>query len=239
MNIHSKEPMEMSGALVCEFFDLMVSKAQRGWNKCARLFHQPLEQPFYGARHWFDQQVHGKSFTTTAVSKYAAMLRLLDPTFPRHKFTNGSVRKCHTYVLNMSNLPASVQQKSLGHISARGSQLWRTTYNNPADPTVRSAVATTIENTIQTDPATPPPKRQALSPLTRSATKKIAHGTIQQPASPHHGTIQQTVSPQQSAAGISISIPSTHGTQNISLQLPPGSVVKLTLPGGACMQFTY
>ena len=123
----------MSGALVCEFFDLMVSKAQRGWNKCARLFHQPLEQPFYGARHWFDQQVHGKSFTTTAVSKYAAMLRLLDPTFPRHKFTNGSVRKCHTYVLNMSNLPASVQQKSLGHISARGSQLWRTTYNNPSD----------------------------------------------------------------------------------------------------------
>ena len=69
MNIHSKEPIEMSGALLCEFFDLMVSKAQRGWNKCARLFHQPLEQPFYGARHWFDQQVHGKSFTTTAVSK--------------------------------------------------------------------------------------------------------------------------------------------------------------------------
>ena len=139
MQVITKDSIDMVGQEVCNFFDLMVSKAQQGWDGCNRLFHQPKENPRPEDQFWFQKDVHGKSFTNVAVSKYAGLLKLLDPSFPRMKFTNGSVRKCHTYILNTSNLPASVQQKSLGHVSFRsgGSNLWRTTYNNPADSQIR------------------------------------------------------------------------------------------------------
>ena len=51
-----------------------------------------------------------------AVSFYAKKLQEVDTTFPKHpEITNGSVKQRHSnsYILNTSNLPASVQQRYL------------------------------------------------------------------------------------------------------------------------------
>ena len=75
---------------------------------------------------------------------YATMLQKIDPTFPKGDYKNHSVRKCHTYILNHSLLPASVQQRSLGHAPGKSSEYWRNTYNDPHDPLVREQVAAAV-----------------------------------------------------------------------------------------------
>ena len=82
-----------------------------------------------------------------------------NPSFPLPTpgFKNGSVRKCHTYILNMAMLPASVQRRSLGH--KQGSTYWANTYNNPNDPKVRTMVAQTIAAKVAHKPSSPSPKK--------------------------------------------------------------------------------
>jgi hypothetical protein len=49
-----------------------------------------------------------------AVSFYAKKLQEVDTTFPKHpEIRNGPVKQRHSYILNTSNLPASVQQRYL------------------------------------------------------------------------------------------------------------------------------
>ena len=164
-----------------------------------------------------------------------------DPSFPKPfpGFKNGSVRKCHTYILNMAMLPASVQRRSVGH--KQGSNYWASTYNNPNDPTVRNIVAETIASKValpEPDSSTHTPTRSE-PPVTRSASKRAAQSdTI--PANAPKRSLNSSMeapntNPVYKAATISFT---PHDASTFELPIPSGTQGQLVLPGGITITFS-
>ena len=117
----------------------------------------------------------------------------------------------------------------------------------PPCPTVfqyRKTVADAVQKRLSSDlghsdPSHTPkrsPKRNIASPLTRSATRRIATGNDFQPETTGNPNQSSTSVPQKT--GISLSIQGTSSTQTLNFQIPPGGVVKLMLPNDVCMEFS-
>ena len=67
-----------------------------------RLFHIPSQNASPRSIILFQKKVQGYHFARQAVKFYAEKLHDADPSFPKPfpGFKNGSLRKCHTYILN-------------------------------------------------------------------------------------------------------------------------------------------
>ena len=145
-NIVNKDSSIIIGAWFVEFFTIMKSKRQLGWRGCERVFHRVHRSVSPDSPVYFEKMVHGEGFCGSPVSKYVAILRAAKKFNLAGQFNNMSVRKTHTQVLNKSLLPASVQQKSLGH--RKGNQNWNKYYNDSQDPEILDSVAATISQAL-------------------------------------------------------------------------------------------
>ena len=174
-NLVTKDKQEIVSK---EFFDFVIemktkSHSAKDFYGGDRLFHIPSASATPQSKLLFQRKVQGYHFARDAVKFYAEKLHEQDASFPLKGFKNGSIRKCHTYILNMAHLPPSVQRRSLGH--RQGSNYWANTYNNPNDSNIREMVAQTIATKIALPLPTTSPKRtpnRFEPPVTRSATKR-------------------------------------------------------------------
>ena len=140
-NLVTKDKQEIVSK---DFFDFVHLMQTRSYTRAHfyggdRLFHIPSASATPASILLFQMKVQGYHFARQAIKFYAEKLHQQDASFPLAGFKNGSVRKCHTYILNMAMLPASVQKRSLGH--RQGSNYWANTYNNPNDANIRTMVS--------------------------------------------------------------------------------------------------
>ena len=243
-NLITKQNMEMVSKEAVDFLKVMVVKRYNDFHKKDRLFLIPSDEATPFSVVFFQRKPQGDHFCRGVVSTYANMLQTIDPTFPKGHFTNGSVRKCHTYILNMSLLPASVQMRSLGHKhSTGGNEYWRTTYNNPHDSLVREQVANAVHSKTSVPFRTTPQRQEP--PVTRSqsgsGSKRARTLSLTSPDStlptkqPSAASVPSTAPP---ATYQSASIQFTVSENNsFTMQLPPGTVGNIVLPGGIPINF--
>ena len=199
-----------------------------------------------------------------AVSFYAKKLQEVDTTFPKHpKITNGSVRKCHSYILNTSNLPASVQQRSLGHHTSSSSSYWANNYLDPKDKQICSKVpnlllhhfvsithfssnfsklfykqvAHTVAGHVGHGSDCPQNLKRQQSPPRTPPPQASGYHTAASSSSTKRPCIQ---SPHNSIPYRSSNIklePLNDTDEDFSMDLPRGARVQITLPGGLQMKF--
>ena len=227
---NSKKPMEIISKEAVELFYIFTHKCHQDFPDSDRLFHRPSGKATPSSRFYFEHKVQGEHFILKAVSFYAKKLQEFDADFPDHpKITNGSVRKCHSYILNTSNLPASVQQRSLGHHSSSSNQYWANNYLDPKDKNIRQQVAQTVAGRISnvfptnskplTFPGTPP----QVEPRTPSGTKRPLTQSPNHSIPYRSGTIKLD--------------PINSSDEDFSMDLPRGARVVISLPGGIQMKF--
>ena len=229
-NLVTKKPMEIISKEAVELFYIFTHKCHQDFPDSDRLFHRPSGKATPSSRFYFEHKVQGEHFILKAVSFYAKKLQEFDADFPDHpKITNGSVRKCHSYILNTSNLPASVQQRSLGHHSSSSNQYWANNYLDPKDKNIRQQVAQTVAGRISnvfptnskplTFPGTPP----QVEPRTPSGTKRPLTQSPNHSIPYRSGTIKLD--------------PINSSDEDFSMDLPRGARVVISLPGGIQMKF--
>ena len=240
-NLVTKDKQLIVSTPFFHFFHEMLTKSHGASDFYGgdRLFHIPSQAATPNSLLLFQKKVQGYHFARQAVKFYAEKLHEEDPSFPLPKpgFKNGSVRKCHTYILNMAMLPASVQRRSLGH--KQGSTYWANTYNNPNDPKVRNMVAQTIAAKLAPKESSPSPKNtptRTEPPITRSATKRAADSDS---AAPKRSLTMDpradNVSPVYKSATITFQ---PHDAPTFQLPLPSGTNGQLILPGGIQINFS-
>jgi hypothetical protein len=134
---------------------------------------------------------------------------------PTGTICNMSLRKTHTQVLNKAFLPASVQQRSLGH----GSNYWKVSYNDGEDRDIQEQVATTINNTLFAMPQTPP-MPAANQNASIPAPKKMKTSSNSPP------NRIETISDNEARIMI----------RDFKYDLPKGALVKVQLPSGVCFE---
>ena len=224
-NLVTKQDMDIVSKECFDFHHVLLSKRHPGeWEKKDRLFLKPVPEVHPSAEVYFERKNHGEHFTDQCIKMYASMLQKKDPNFPKGRITNYSIRKCHTYILNHANLPASVQQRSLGHKAGSGNEYWRTVYNDKHDSLIRDKVATAIAEKAL--PQTMPPSTPT-SPITRSMTRSQS------------GSKRQLCSPTTKAAEYkSGTCVLTHDDGDVQIPLPKGARIKISIPGGLDMSFT-
>ena len=159
----------------------------------------------------------------------------IKPTFLKGGYKNHSVIKCHTYVLNHSLLPAPVQQRSQGHAPEKSSEYWRNTTTIPMTLfLVRDQVAAAVAQKALpfAHPATPPPAMDSPTKHTHSATKKISSPATKRSLDQMHSP------PTKSVVYRSGTLSLDHDDDGVfDLQLPKGSCIRVTIPGGLEMKF--
>ena len=146
----------------------------------------------------------------------------------------------------MSLLPASVQMRSLGHMykhSTGGNEYWRTTYNNPHDSLVREQVAIALHSKTSVPFRTTPQRQEP--PVTRSqsgsGSKRARTLSLTSPDStlptkqPSAASVPSTAPPAMyQCASIQFTVSENN---SFTMQLPPGTVGNIVLPGGIPSNF--
>ena len=238
-NLVTKDKQEIVSK---EFFDFVIemktkSHSAKDFYGGDRLFHIPSASATPQSKLLFQRKVQGYHFARDAVKFYAEKLHEQDASFPLKGFKNGSIRKCHTYILNMAHLPASVQRRSLGH--RQGSNYWANTYNNPNDPNIREMVAQTIATKIALPLPTTSPKgtpNRFEPPVTRSATKRSGSdvGTPQKSKRSLQDSLDKPDAVYQSGT-VSFQPENQPAFQ---LPLPSGTQGQIVMPGGITITFS-
>ena len=131
-----------------------------------------------------------------------------------------SVRKTHTQVLNKSLLPASVQQKSLGH--RKGNQNWNKYYNDSQDPEILDSVAATISQVLFPTAAQTP--QAPITNIVSTPNRNVTTPAVQ--------TSQPNTAYAHVENGLIITKRKRGHDEVIVFELQPGTVAKLLLPGG-------
>jgi hypothetical protein len=215
-NLRMKGEMRVEGKIMVDFYLTMLYKKQQDWWGSDRVLQFPARNATTYSQFFFEKRVRGHEFVREMFSKYCKEVQQIDPNFPKGHFTNGSLRKLHVTILNCSNLPASVQQHSLGHAGA-GNQNWKKHYLDPNENKVQQAVSSTIANLIDTPlqdiTNCPGP---ASNHLLLSTPKKIKHETT---------------------SSLTFIAETSHGQQTFKFEVPLGSQIQLHLPAG--IQFTF
>ena len=127
--------------------------------------------------------------------------------------------------MNHANLPASVQQRPLGHKAGGGNEYWRTVNNDKHDSLIRDKVATTTAEKALPQtmaPCTP------TSPITRSMTRSQSGS----------GSKRQLRSPTTKAAVYKSGTCVLTRDGDVQIPLPKGARIKICIPGGLDMSFT-
>ena len=144
-----------------------------------------------------------------AVSFYAKKLQEVDTTFPKHpEITNGSVKQRHSYILNTSNLPASVQQR----------------YLDPKDKQIRSQVCNLLLRHFFSFPTT-----HFSSNFLKLFKKQVARTVAGHVGSDHPQNLKRQQSPPRTtppvpqASGYHSAV-SSPGTKRLCIQSPKNSI---------------
>jgi hypothetical protein len=171
--------------------------------------------------------VQGEKFCSQALSKYIAMMTAKNLLKLKHtvkNYSNMSLRKMHSQMLNKALLPASVLQRSLGHIQGKNSNANFLHYQDVNDQEILSKVASTIEGQLKRTGNVHFPQLDA------SPGSKIAR-TSPQPLPQLEGdsSNQFTV--------ITIITENGKSKNTFKFNHPPGTIVKIVIAGNS-MEFT-
>ena len=234
----TKDPKEVISQEGVHFFELMITKCQTDFEGEERLFLRPSSSATPSSQYYFEKKVRGEHFIENAVSMYAKQLQKIDPSFPRHpKICNTSVRKCHTFILNTSLLPASVQKQSLGHTSGHGSnEYWRNNYNNPRDIGIRAQVAETVAQRVGIASTNLSPAKRSIQ-FVQSPPQSKRSVQFRSTPPTHNSRSVHAQSPQEFAVYKTGNIHFLNDDDDFKMQLPNGARVSINLPGGMNLRF--